>query len=412
MRFFGTVASQVNGFYQHPVVSDWATRVVTNGGALPSILTRWKSSIFMTSLDAAGVTPLIKALNFIAPDSLIAAQTPLIKTDFIELILNGDFSVNTANWTATGSTLASVPGGQSGNCLSCTNIIGQSYGDQAIATVAGRAYQLKVYFKIGTDTGGIIRVGTLSGLGDIYTSALLTDANWTQYTVNFVAVGATTYIGLVNGSAVNALTAFWDTVSVMSQYCFDPWTNNNFVGGDLTVNGLQADGATKWLNTGFNSTVAFINDSSAGISTMTPTVVGAAAKIIGVQFSYELEELTGKTIAFSIWNNGADRVQQAAPDAVNFAGFMSGSRENDNFAACYKANSGYAFAQVATDVVARTSVRFNAVCGYFRSSAGAFCPANYVGSFAAFHLGLTAAQTQSLYNAAQALRVALGGGYV
>lgn len=62
-------------------VSDWAARVVTNGGAAVSTASVSAANTFYRSLDAAGtVLAKIKALNFVAPDSVMAALTPLIKT--------------------------------------------------------------------------------------------------------------------------------------------------------------------------------------------------------------------------------------------------------------------------------------------------------------------------------------------
>ena len=62
----------------HPLATSWATRVVTNGGAAPSGATVLAISNFCYALDAAGLTSSFLALNVFAPDSLIAAMTPLI----------------------------------------------------------------------------------------------------------------------------------------------------------------------------------------------------------------------------------------------------------------------------------------------------------------------------------------------
>lgn len=59
--------------------NDWATRVVTNGGAAPSAGTKTALATFYDALDSAGIRTKMLALNCMVPDSLIAALTPLIK---------------------------------------------------------------------------------------------------------------------------------------------------------------------------------------------------------------------------------------------------------------------------------------------------------------------------------------------
>jgi len=62
-----------------PVVTDWSTRVVANGGALPSQNTIIAMETLRTSLVTQGLTNKIYSLCIFVPDSVIAASTPLIK---------------------------------------------------------------------------------------------------------------------------------------------------------------------------------------------------------------------------------------------------------------------------------------------------------------------------------------------
>lgn len=59
-------------------VANWATRVVSNGGAAPSTATKAAMSTFVTSLKSAGLWTKMYILNVIAPDNLTAARTPLV----------------------------------------------------------------------------------------------------------------------------------------------------------------------------------------------------------------------------------------------------------------------------------------------------------------------------------------------
>jgi len=70
------------------------------------------------------------------------------------VVLNGDFSVNTTSWTATDSTLASIAGGQNGNCLEITrtaNIVQSA--SQAVTTKVNSFYNLNYYVKAGSVSG-------------------------------------------------------------------------------------------------------------------------------------------------------------------------------------------------------------------------------------------------------------------
>jgi hypothetical protein len=46
----------------------------------------------------------------------------------------------------------------------------------------------------------------------------------------------------------------------------DPWTNSNFISGDLTINGLVGDGFSKALNTGIIPSTCYPNANSAGLT--------------------------------------------------------------------------------------------------------------------------------------------------
>lgn len=60
------------------VVSNWATRVVANGGALPSKNSVAAQDTFWRAMISAGIDSKMYCVNCVAPDSLIAMATPLI----------------------------------------------------------------------------------------------------------------------------------------------------------------------------------------------------------------------------------------------------------------------------------------------------------------------------------------------
>jgi hypothetical protein len=62
-----------------PINTAWLARVVAAGGVAPAQTTYQGNDIFYNALVAAGIDSKIKIALLLAPDSLIAAATPLIK---------------------------------------------------------------------------------------------------------------------------------------------------------------------------------------------------------------------------------------------------------------------------------------------------------------------------------------------
>lgn len=122
-----------------------------------------------------------------------------------ELVTNGQFGVDASGWTANGSTLAAVAGQ-----LEINSTAGgfNARAVQSIATVAGTTYRLSVD---SITVGNAIRIGTTSAGVDIFPNTPINAVN--GYTVYFVAQGATTWLGLVGSTVLNAKNYF-DNVSI------------------------------------------------------------------------------------------------------------------------------------------------------------------------------------------------------
>jgi hypothetical protein len=114
------------------------------------------------------------------------------------LVTNGKFTSATTGWTLSNATLASIAGGQEGNCLEVTEGAGAApgYAYQSVATRVGGIYQCQVYFKKGAGATGTIKVGTAAGGAQYGTNAGITDAAWTKYLYIFVATTTTTFISV------------------------------------------------------------------------------------------------------------------------------------------------------------------------------------------------------------------------
>lgn len=77
-----------------PVVINWAQRVVTNGGLIPSLNTQVTLTTFLQSLNSASLTSSIKTMNCFVPDGLVAAITPLINTFGNDPWTNNNFTAS------------------------------------------------------------------------------------------------------------------------------------------------------------------------------------------------------------------------------------------------------------------------------------------------------------------------------
>ena len=128
-------------------------------------------------------------------------------------VTNGGFDSDVTGWTANVSTLASIAGGQSGNCLQVTNsAVAYGFAYQSLATEIGRAIEIRVWHKNGTATGGIL-IGTSVGAGDLHNSGALNDADWTQRTITVTPTGTTTYLSLSLATTVAGATTLFDMIS-------------------------------------------------------------------------------------------------------------------------------------------------------------------------------------------------------
>jgi hypothetical protein len=220
-----------------------------------------------------------------------------------------------------------------------------------------------------------------------------------------------------------AITPLYKTVGL------DPWTNTAFVAGDLTINGLLGNGSTKLLDLGVLSTTAWantgnnINAGTSGGITLYNFTLGSGFVDFGSQSASPSAELACYIVFqpgvddhtyFDFSNNSTGRCSFVN---AGWTGFTSFNRTSAVASAIYKANSVTPFVQGATDVNNVTGIAMPSTqtmcCFGYKTAAGVATPnSNRRLSFAGIHLGLTSTQAQSLFNAVQALRTALGGGFV
>lgn len=179
----------------------------------------------------------------------------------------------------------------------------------------------------------------------------------------------------------------------------DPWTNNNFVVGDATVNGLLGNGSTKYLETNIDPSAVYTSSNSG--YTCYVYFPGSVLRFIGLDASEYYFRIGGTT-----WRNSHWTVLQQG--SVAYGGYVSSNHVGGNLSS-YIANSSNPHASLASQSVTDTAPP----AGTLRLLGN--INANYFSekmSFAAIHNGLTTQESSDFYNIIQTLRTGFGGGYI
>jgi hypothetical protein len=224
--------------------------------------TGWK----LTLTDSAGK----KAVGYIK-----AAGTG--ETYDTNLVVNGGFDSDTSGWSAGASaTLASVAGGQSGNCLQITENGGtnpNAYPMNNVTLVTGAAYLVSAYVKTGTEaTYYIDDVGTVASGWTAMTGE--SDGTWTQKKQYFTSKSTTTKTRLVNQTTSGSgKTIFYDTVAVTKLLTPSPT--------GVTITSTRGGTTYSWasIESGFN-----YNDASGYTYTLIAPVTGGM--FLGLGFGF------------------------------------------------------------------------------------------------------------------------------
>jgi hypothetical protein len=126
------------------------------------------------------------------------------------LVTNGGVDSDTASWSESGATLASVAGGKTGNCLEMTWVAGAESGAyQSISSglTSGKLYQLSAYVKSGT--AGAVSFSISVGNSGTQTVTGTTSGSWVRYTYMWEYPGSgDTTIRLYQKSSAAGTTLF------------------------------------------------------------------------------------------------------------------------------------------------------------------------------------------------------------
>lgn len=182
--FFNTYSPNFYDYYDNFTRANGAIGNLTTGQA-------WTGSTWTISSNTAKNTPTLGS----------------------QLITNSDFATDTSGWTAVNSSLASVTGGVSGNCLEVTNVgANKGYAYQAVATTVGQWYYAEVKFKNGTSITNY-RCGTSPG-DNSYFQKNNSSVAWSGRAFYFRATTTTTYISLGTDTALDGYTIYYDDITI------------------------------------------------------------------------------------------------------------------------------------------------------------------------------------------------------
>ena len=204
----------------------------------------------------------------------------------------------------------------------------------------------------------------------------------------------------------------------------DPWTNHNFVTGDLSVEGLLGDASTRYLDSGVKAKSGFAVNSGTGNVGLTAMVSrtnqNAVSGLIGAQDS-------GGTavpdLALYLAYNGSALVETAFTSKASAAsntthtedwlrvGYVSGNQVGGT-STVYVAND-YTPHSILTSAALATNATTtdNTIDVFAVNLAGTpSSPCGQSLSFAAIHDGLSSSESLAFFNLIVTLRTALGGG--
>lgn len=188
---------------QPPFITDWAQRVVANGGAMPSQNSIVAMDTFRTGIINAGLSNKIYSLCVFVPDSLIAATTPLFKTYGADPWTNVNFSVTNLSIEGlkgdgatksldTGVKLKDIQVRANGSAIGFTTIVSESESNRLEYIMGQR-----------DEVGDPLTLLLVSGGGSTEWYGTLTTATENITTNDFARVGYVSGNRWVEGGQTN-----------------------------------------------------------------------------------------------------------------------------------------------------------------------------------------------------------------
>jgi len=239
-----------------------------------------------------------------------------------------------------------------------------------------------------------------------------------KFCLGLIADGIYTNQKVVTAFPNDGLAAALTPIIRVNSLGLSPWTNNNFVAGDLSVGGLQGDGVNKHLVTGATPAEVWDSDGDCGI-----TIYSSGTGFTDTRYDFghwsaggppvcSVYLYWGGTTYFDCWNSTGGRTSGAAPSN----GYFCCTRTSTSAEAIYKGSSsgGHAILVSATGQSSisnrgTTSAHIMHVFG-FNGASSTYSDKRF--SYVGLHTGMDSTQSAYQYARVQQLRTDLGGGYV
>lgn len=192
----------------------------------------------------------------------------------------------------------------------------------------------------------------------------------------------------------------------------DQWVNHNFVGGDLTANGLTGNTTTKYLDTGINASGRLTADSttlfSYVITTNTASGEDLNAQVVGNAQTIMLSSDLAGTSYSDQYNSTAGQGRQSL--TTKGPGYYAGSRTSSTVHNIYFAKNGTAHASIASSATTGGSLPNVIIFAHALNNGGTplFWSDSTYGAMGVA-LGLTATQSSNVFNRLVTFRSAMGG---
>lgn len=220
---------RVSGGYENVIVRNcWGTYGAKSGAvgyAFYVINAATNDSYFKEHdnyLTAAGAGTNIRDYG-IKPDwtrpvisKTLTAGATTILTVVPEIVSNGGFAANTTDWSAQDCTIASVAGGQYGNCMQLTWVTGVlPLASHAISGLTiGTPYKITGYVKSGTSGNDTFTIAAFdSSWVSMGVVTGTSSGSWTKYTKSFIATDTEGYVVSYKTSATPG-TMLFDSISL------------------------------------------------------------------------------------------------------------------------------------------------------------------------------------------------------
>lgn len=228
-------ASDIAFIGRPPLVTDWALRVVANGGAMPSQNTIQAMETLRLGCISAGLTNKIYSLCVFVPDSVIASATPLFLHKGYPMWTNnfviGDLSVNGLKGDGTSKAMDT---GCMAKALASGGVSDTSDGSRGLTVIVTESQNATDGVPIGYKDANDVRMLELAvGIGRITSWITMTDGN-ALYELHTNDVGR---VGYISGNTWN------DSNTNVSVYVASPLEAHKLIatktipsnGGDATA---------------------------------------------------------------------------------------------------------------------------------------------------------------------------------